>query len=71
MWQTLLDHYRTGAVRRNLDISQLRKQLARSERTLERQRETHAALRATWSFRAGHAITAIPRAIRKLLSTSR
>jgi glycosyltransferase involved in cell wall biosynthesis len=64
MWETLFDHYRTGAVRRNLEIRELKKKL-------KAQRRAQADLRASWAFRVGRAITAVPRKLRKLMRSSR
>ena len=71
MWETLMDHYRGGAVRKNREVARLKRQLAVARRTAKKQTATRKELRrvrASWSFRLGYAITSIPRRIRKVLN---
>ncbi|MBN2822956.1 MAG: glycosyltransferase [Coriobacteriia bacterium] len=64
MWDTLLEHYRDGAVRRDSDVSRLRRQLGTTRKQLKAARR----VRSSWSFRIGYAITALPRRARKMLT---
>ncbi len=73
MWETLMEHYRTGAVRRNSEIGVLKRQLAAARRATEKHVKTQNELkriRSSWSFRIGYAISAIPRRIRKSLTST-
>ena len=70
MWDTLLDHYRLGAVPRNRELNRVNKQLAAAKRSRKKRAGARTELqriRASWSFRIGHAITFVPRRIRKFL----
>ena len=70
MWDTLLDHYRLGAVPRNRELNRVNKQLAGAKRSRKKRAGARTELqriRASWSFRIGHAITFVPRRIRKFL----
>lgn len=63
MWETLLDHYRTGAVGRELESGQLKSRLAaenRAQRQLQR-------VRGSLSFKVGRLITLVPRKLRDLV----
>ena len=74
MWETLLDHYREGSGRRDREVGTLKRQLAVARGTAKKQAATQKELqriRASWSFRVGHAITSIPRKIRKALNRGR
>ena len=68
MWDTLMDHYRTGVVHRNLKIDRRTRQLAAAKRASKKERRAIDKLRASWSFKIGHAITSFPRRIRRSLS---
>ena len=70
MWDTLLDHYRLGAVPRNRELNRVNKDLAvaeRSRKTRAGARTEMQRIRASWSFRIGHAITFVPRALRRMV----
>jgi len=70
MWDTLLDHYRLGAVPRNYEINRLSREITAARRAGKKRAGARTELqriRASWSFKIGHAITWVPRRIRKLL----
>jgi len=65
MWETLMGHYRIGVKPKNAELSRQKKELAGIRRAIKKQRRKQARIRASWSFRIGYAITAIPRAVRR------
>jgi hypothetical protein len=82
MWETLLGHYRTGAVCRNREAVQLKKQISKVKQTAkrdakkaaqkERQLKTRLRkVRKSRAYRVGRVLTALPRKIRKLLKRLR
>jgi glycosyltransferase involved in cell wall biosynthesis len=85
MWETLLEHYRAGAVLRNLEMGRrdgelgaARSKAARGDAKIRKLEKKIAAaqsqqkkLRRSWSYRIGHAIMWAPRMARKLLRRMR
>jgi len=63
MWETLLDHYRTGAAGAEMASGRLRSELAagaKAQRQLQK-------VRSSLSFRVGRAVTLVPRKLRNTL----
>jgi glycosyltransferase involved in cell wall biosynthesis len=71
MWETLLGHYRVGAESSDLQIRHLKKELGAVRRAEKQARGELKRVRASWSFRAGHAITSIPRKMRESVRSLR
>ena len=65
MWETLMGHYRAGVEQRSQEHAQRAEQIRAARRTLKKLRAAESKTRASWSFRIGYAITAVPRTIRR------
>jgi len=64
MWETLLDHYRVGAEKRNLEVRRLKKKLAAARKAAKQGRRAEAQLqriRSSAGYTIGRAIVFIPR----------
>lgn len=64
MWQTLLDHYRFGAVRREKELRVLRKKLAAARKRGHKAQQSLERIRGSFPYRVWRAITFVPRRVR-------